>query len=130
MKILFFCPETEPHGELILTPLSHVLPRERIERCGTVDGLSAILKHPSERHPFAILIPHTSDQLHELVSIGERLFTIRSILLLPDESKETISLSHLLRPRILLSQHMNPIDYEIILQNVCKKWLYYEYQQY
>jgi hypothetical protein len=81
--------------------IRRVVPLKHVEEYQTVESLSNGLRRPLLSQAITILLAENRGDLAGLLSIGDLLWDIPLILILPDSDEETISTAHTLRPRFL-----------------------------
>lgn len=101
MHLLFYTPVSEGIGEQLQKMIEGLVPKNNVEVCRSIEGLSRRLRQPANELPIAVLLAATRGDLLELLSIRDLLYDIRIILVLPDRDEDTIAKGHMLRPRFL-----------------------------
>jgi len=102
MAVLLYLPPCAG-AEKLESLITGCLSKERIVICHDIDVFSRGLRHALNETVGVILI-HTHQELHEIMLLGDILWSIRTILILPDSNPETISRGHAIRPRFLTFQ--------------------------
>jgi hypothetical protein len=77
------------------------MPDARIDRYRTVELLGAGLRKLAFHCTIAVIVASDKDELREISSLRPLLWGLRTIVVLPDEDDETVSLAHALRPRFV-----------------------------
>lgn len=102
MCLLFFAAESHGAADGFQETVRALVPDGKMEVYRTTRALCQRLRQPSTFMQWiTILFVANRAELSELLTFGELLSDLRIILLLPDDTKETIAAGHLLRPRFL-----------------------------
>lgn len=100
MIIYLYTKKSEKASNL-LHSLQKVVPKGRIMRFESITGLSRKLREPKEGQVIAVLMATSREELIELNLLGNQFRDIKRILIVSDDSEETISLAHSMKPRFL-----------------------------
>jgi len=120
--ILFFCSlEHKEKEKEIFRILEELLPSDQIEVHCSVRSLFQKLKKPMKDKPIVVVLIHQRKELLEITSIREQFFQVYLVLILPDAQKETISLSHNLRPNYLTYMHSDLNELKAVLEKILKR---------
>jgi hypothetical protein len=98
--------------------LEAVVPKKNIEVCQTVKDLSERLVPAPKSGMILLLLLSSKEDLIDLLPIDSLLFEVRTILVLPDRTDETVALGHALRPRFLSYRDDNFIDVGAVLSKM------------
>ncbi len=102
MKILLYNPSiSQGFGKQFEMDMTAWAPEYETEYHRTAEGLSKRLCQPKHDIALGILLAATKEELMELHAIRGLLHDLRTILVLPDQNKATISRGHELQPRFL-----------------------------
>ena len=74
-----------------------------IRTCRSIESLSKELREPRDKDDIAILLTSSKAELNylNLISLRNLLWDMKTIVILPDSSTDTIAKGHILRPRFL-----------------------------
>lgn len=92
--------------------------REDIMIYRTIKALSKGLRQLHEDEYVVILNASCMDEFKDILSMRELLRDIKSILILPDNSQETVAKGHLLRPRFISDSQSNFHDVAAVLSRM------------
>jgi hypothetical protein len=99
MNVLYL--GTGEGGERLKKVIQSLVPKEKLEVYGSIEGFSDRLRRPAEDIPVAVIVAANEDDLLSILSISHLLYDVRFILILPDREDGTIAIGHSLRPRFL-----------------------------
>ena len=98
--ILFIHQEAAQQGEALHTKMTQYFGANTIEAVHTITALTYILKQPAGcDQKVYVLLAESRHRLQELYCLFTLLDGRRIVLVLPDDTKATISLSHQFYPR-------------------------------
>ncbi|MCF8077423.1 MAG: hypothetical protein K9K63_14480 [Desulfotignum sp.] len=98
--ILFIHQDGAHQGEALYTKMTQYFGVNSIQAVHTMTALTHILKQPGGRdHKVYVLLAESRHRLQELYCLFTLLDGRRIVLVLPDDTKETISLTHQFYPR-------------------------------
>lgn len=118
MNIFMYSSEIEGIGKKIQEVLEELLPGDQLGIFRSVDSLSHKLQEAWEEKPVVVILVCQKEELLDLVSIREKLYKVRLILVLPDADEGTISLAHRLRPNFLTYIHRNLNELKAVLEKM------------
>jgi hypothetical protein len=95
------CYSTGEPGKRLQRMIRDLVPRERLEIYRTFSSFSDRLRKPMDDTPVAVILASSEDDLLTILSIGNLLYDVRFILILPDREDPTVAIGHSLRPRFL-----------------------------
>jgi hypothetical protein len=87
--------------------IEEILPEVQTGICHTIESLAKKLRMNWHDLSIAVLFANTQKELQELISLHELFSDTRVILIAPDDSQDTISKAHILRPRFLTYSDSN-----------------------
>jgi hypothetical protein len=90
--------------------LRFAAPKKKFEICRTVGELSNKLRDPHSNVKVAVLFTLSREEIMGILSLGDLMADVKSILILPDDDKDTIMKAHTLRPRYVTCADCDPID--------------------
>lgn len=94
-------PEIGEKADRLKKSIESRITDERIEVYQSVEKLSQRLRQPHDEVEVAVLITSSYQGLRDVLSIKHLLGDLGIILVIPDQNRETITLAHQLRPRLL-----------------------------
>jgi hypothetical protein len=118
MKVLFFMTQSDLAAEKLQEVVEGLVPRDQLEICRTISGLSDKLYKPSHNVDIAVLTVATDEELSKILSLKDLFSDIRIVLILPDSKSATISKAHRLRPRFLTLLDSNFEDVKSVLSKM------------
>jgi len=121
MDMIFYSPTMNGRPEERLqTMMEKLIPGGRPEACRTVDDLAARLLEPHNDLTIVLLLAADKDDLFDLASIGDlfHIHNARIIVVVPDRDKDTVSLAHRLRPRLLTYADSDFAEVFAVLNNI------------
>jgi hypothetical protein len=92
----------------------------RLEVCDTIDGVAHRLRKSKGNLALCVLLAATRKELAELQRIGESLFNVRLILILPDSDADTLAKGHSLRPRYMTYRDHNFGEVGAVMRKMLK----------
>ncbi len=101
MSVLAFISPQATDSEQILTTLAEAIPARHLDTFHTTKLLAQRLQDPHEQEDAALLLAPTCEELKELVEIREQFRGLPVILVLPDQTEDTVAQSHALWPRVV-----------------------------
>lgn len=116
MTVLLYLPPCEAADKLKHL-ITNCLSQESIVICHDINTFSRKLRNASSEMIGVILI-HTNQDLGEIMLMGDVLWRIRTILILPDSAPETVARGHAIRPRFLTFQDGNLNEVVMVLQRM------------
>ena len=96
--------------------VARLAPKVRVEFYRNLDAFSERLRRPSYESAVAVIVAADREDLEAISSLGQLLWGIRTILVLPDGDDATIALAHSLRPR-LVSKHEDDLESVVAVLN-------------
>ena len=100
-NILLYLPPAQADGIKLRTMVASVVVRENIVIGYNTDNLFRILSQPMHGIAAAIILVSTYQELLELQKFKDMILRIPTILILPDQNRDTITKGFVLRPRFL-----------------------------
>lgn len=105
-------------GKRLLSRLSNLFHNNRAEIYHTIDSLSNRLRQPGKNHVVAVLLASDWNDLSGLFTIRDLLRDLRTIVILPDQERETILRGHELFPRFLSYADGNFGDVAVVAERM------------
>ena len=118
MNVIFFSKPTGETGHRLQQMTGGLVPMGRKETYYTVDSLAKRLQRHSYNIAAAVLLTDSLEDLSNIVAIGHLFEDIKTILILPDRQKVTITKGHRLRPRYLSYADSSFIDVAVVLEKI------------
>ncbi len=115
MNIILYAAENSPQVEQLQQVIALHLPKDGIEACQTVESLSLRIRQPLPNPVIFILLISSSKELSEILNLRSMLLDRRVILILPNDSTETLAMGHALRPRFLTYADEGFVDVSTVL---------------
>jgi hypothetical protein len=75
------------------------LPKKKFEICHSTGELSTRLRKPRSNVKVAVLFALSREEIIRILSLGDLMADVKSILILADDDRDTIMKAHTLRPR-------------------------------
>ena len=120
MELVYFSSKHDGRcKKRIVNSITRALPDLKVKEFANIGNLHNWLQIPSGRFFAAILEPHDTTTLLELVKLKEYLGNSKVILHLPNDSRQSFSYSSKLTPRCVLAAG----DGKEAIISVLSKWL-------
>ncbi len=103
MASILYIPAENGLEQCFRTLLEIAVPNKGFEICHSVRELSARLGKPLSNVRVAVLFAINPEEIEALVSIGDLMRDVKTILILADQDKTTLMKAHTLRPRYVTS---------------------------
>jgi hypothetical protein len=116
MAVLLYLPPCEM-AEKFESLIAKCLSRENVTICHNINAFSKVIRSAYSMIIGVILI-HTQHDLDEVLLLGDIIWRIRTILILPDSSPETVACGHAIRPRFLAFQDGDLNEVVTVLQRM------------
>ncbi len=102
MSIIVLTPPGSEGNEEIRAAVERATPAYTVETYNSVEEMIQRLLRTIDTYWIVVLLPASRKDLEELLPYEDILHRVRIVLILPDQSPQTVSLAHRLRPRVLL----------------------------
>jgi hypothetical protein len=122
--MLVYATSNDGTKELLEKALELVLPKSRIESHESVESLKRRLLSPAGSDTVLLVMPDGKEDLEALMPIRNILFNLKTILVLPDKSEETVALGHRLRPSFLSYKDSDFSDVAAVVRKMARSRLY------
>ena len=99
MASIVYTPSINELERRFLALLEMAIPRKRFEVCYSIGELSTRLGMPLSNVKVAVFFAVTRTEITRILSLGDLMANVKSILVLSDEDKDTMIKAHTLRPR-------------------------------
>ncbi|MBN1546640.1 MAG: hypothetical protein JW902_08280 [Syntrophaceae bacterium] len=100
MKVILYIPRDHAYGRRLLSIVEKAIPKRLVAVFNMISALSQGLRGPLA-DTLLILCPSCRDEVQELSALREMILDVRTILILPDEERETVAIGHQFQPRFL-----------------------------
>jgi hypothetical protein len=100
MKIILYISRDHDHGRRLQSIVEKAVPKHFVAVFNMITALSEGLRGPLA-DTLLILCPSNRDEVRELNALREIIVDVRTIMILPDEERETVAIGHQLQPRFL-----------------------------
>jgi len=101
MKLLIFASNNRETRERLLGLTLGLEGLDSVDLYGSREALARGLRQPPFLESLALIAPANREELDGIVSLGQLLSAVRTILILPDQNSDTISRGLLVRPHFL-----------------------------
>lgn len=120
MKLLLYAKEDSLSGERLRRVIGRLAPKPVTEVCKSVDSLSQRLRQRTGDLTLVVLCVSTLEELKEILCLRSWLQDLRTILLLPDSTSNTLAQGLTLRPRFLGYADTDFADVSAVLVRMLK----------
>lgn len=110
MATIVYTPSINELERRFLALLEMAIPKKTFEICHSIGELSTRLGMPLSNVKVAIFFAVTQTEITRILSLGDLMADVKSILVLSDEDKDTMAKVHKLRPRYVTWIDCDPID--------------------
>lgn len=110
MASIVFTPSINELEQRFLALLEMAIPRKVFEVCYSIGELSTRLSMPLSNVKVAVFFAVTRAEIPRILSLGDLMTDIKSILVLSDGDKDTMTKVHMLRPRYVTWVDCDLID--------------------
>ena len=108
MASIIYLPGHNGLGKRFSAMIGKEVPEKRVEVYCTLEALSRRLCKPTVK--VAVLFATDQQILEQILSLGDLMEDVQSILVLADQEKETMSKAHRLRSRYITWSDCDPAD--------------------
>lgn len=98
MNLLFYLPRPTGRRNEILGALAPFVSDGRLEVFPDLKSFASRLRRPKDPLSVSLIWNPTMADLREIAGMRDLLAGIRTLLVLPDQEKETIALAHMIHP--------------------------------
>ncbi len=121
VNILLYLPPTQSAGDKLQATVESVVMRENMVIVYNIDNIFQILSQPMHGIAAAVILVSTDQELIELQKFKEMILRIPTILILPDQNRETLTKGFVLRPRFLTYADGDFSDVRDVFRNIVGK---------
>jgi hypothetical protein len=101
MASILYLPSENASGRHLRALLKTAIPKKKFEICHSIGELSERLRKPHSPVRVAALFALSREEIGEILSLGDLMDDVKSILVLADDDRDTIMKAHTLRPRYI-----------------------------
>ena len=101
MASIIYIPSENDHERRFLALLEMAIPKKKFEICHSVGELSARLGMPFSNVKVAVLFAVTRTEIMQILTLGDLMADVKSIIILADDDRDTMMKAHTLRPRYI-----------------------------
>jgi hypothetical protein len=98
LNIIFYLPRPLEEGHVLLEAVAPFVIGGRLEVLSDLEAFTARLHKPKDSSSVTIIWDPTSEELRQIGTMRDLLAGVRTLLVLPDQETETISLAHKIMP--------------------------------
>ena len=101
MASIIYIPSENDLAHRFLALLETAIPKKNFEICHSIRELSARLSRPFSNVKVAVLFAVTRTEIMQILSLGDLMADVKSIIILADDDRDTMMKAHTLRPRYI-----------------------------
>jgi hypothetical protein len=101
MASIIYIPSENDHERRFLALLEMTIPNKKFEICHSIGEMSARLGMPFSNVKVAVLFALSRAEIMRVMSLGNLMDDVKSILILEDDDRDMIMKAHTLRPRYI-----------------------------
>jgi hypothetical protein len=120
MQLLIYAPTGTPSAQKLLNQISFETSASPINIFESLHALTLRLRKPISTSLLAVLLPKDPQELTALIQMRHLLRLVRIVLILPNREMETISNSHILRPRYIGYSDSDMSDVAAVLNKMAQ----------
>lgn len=120
MSLMVYISEMDESGQRLQRVVGNLIWPDTIEIFHNFKRFSFRLGQPTGNETIALLLASIPEDLNTFITIRHLLSSLRIVLILPDDRKDTIARGHLLRPRFLSYRHSDFSDVALVLLKMQK----------
>lgn len=118
MALIVYTPSENELERRFLALLEMTIPKKNFEICRSITELSASLGMPLLKVRVAVLFAATQTEITRILTLGDLMADVKSILVLAEEDKDTMAKVHRLRPRYITWMDCDPIDIVTVVKRM------------
>lgn len=100
MKVILYIPKDHIEGQKLQSAVEKLIPKHLLVVFNMITALSQGLRGPLS-DTVLVLCPACKEEVRELSALRELIRDVRTILVLPDDERETLAIGHRFQPRFL-----------------------------
>jgi hypothetical protein len=117
MKVILYIPKDHMEGQKLRNIVEKMIPKQLLAVFNMITALSQGLRGPLS-DTVLVLCPSCIEEVRELGALRELICDVRTILILPDEERETVAIGHRFQPRFLTVPTCNFEDVSKVLSKM------------
>lgn len=98
MNLFVYLPSPGDRGDELLSAISPFFSQGSLEVFSDLRSFAARIRQPKDTFSIALIWDPTTEDLREIGSMRDFLTGVRTLLVLPDQEMETITLAHKIFP--------------------------------
>lgn len=119
--VLYFSEEAAGPGQELQEVLNNALPERRVELFTDLDELVTGLQRPEAEPALVVLVIGNLAELEEFLPLRSPWEDTGVILVLPDETEETLALAQQLNPRYIKSADEDFVELASVIDEILKE---------
>lgn len=100
MKVILYIPKDHTEGQKLKSVVEKMIPKHLLVVFNMITALSQGLRGPLS-DTVLVLCPSCKEEVLELGALRELIREVRTIMVLPDDERETMAIGHRFQPRFL-----------------------------
>jgi len=100
MKVILYIAKDHQEGQKLQSAVEKMIPKHLLVVFNMITALSQGLRGPLS-DTVLVLCPSCKEDVRELVALRELIQGVRTIMVLPDDERETVAIGHRFQPRFL-----------------------------
>lgn len=118
MASIVYTPSINELERRFLALLEMAIPKKKFEICHSIGELSTRLGMPLSNVKVAVFFAVTRTEITRILSLGDLMADVKSILVLSDEDKDTMAKVHKLRPRYVTWVDCDLVDIVTVIKRM------------
>lgn len=119
-RLLLYALESDVTGTRVQDVIQELVFDQPLEVHRSIESLTRRLRMPRESLRIIVLVPATREELLGMLSLRDLLKDYRLVLILPDDSKSTVSDGISLCPRFIAYNDTQPQDLVAVLNRMLR----------
>jgi hypothetical protein len=119
LNIIFYLPRPLEEGNELLKAVIPYAVGGHLEVLSDLSGFAARLNRPKDPSSVAIVWDPTSEELRRIAAMKNLLAGVRTLLVLPDQETETLSLAHKIMPAYISYTDQGTAEIISVLERLC-----------
>ena len=118
MASIVYTPSINELERRFLALLEMAIPKKTFEVCNSIEELSKRLSMPFSNVKVAVFFAVTRKEITRILSLGDLMANVKSILVLSDDDKETMVKVHTMRPRYVTWADCDLVDIVTVTKRI------------